>query len=84
MQKSVPASPLCPLVHLLHVRSAGECVCAWVRAQVHLDVMDGHFVPNLTWGAPIIKCLKPHSKAFFDVHLMVSDPQFWVKDMKVF
>jgi len=46
--------------------------------------MDGHFVPNLTWGAPIIKCLKPHSKAFFDVHLMVSDPQFWVKDMKVF
>lgn len=50
--------------------------------QVHLDVMDGHFVPNLSWGAPIIKCLKPHSKAFFDVHLMVSEPEFWVKDMK--
>ncbi|EKX45722.1 hypothetical protein GUITHDRAFT_71207 [Guillardia theta CCMP2712] len=48
---------------------------------VHLDVMDGHFVPNLSWGAPVIKCLKPHSKAFFDVHLMVSEPAKWVKDM---
>ncbi|KAJ1472898.1 ribulose-phosphate 3-epimerase [Baffinella frigidus] len=48
---------------------------------VHLDVMDGHFVPNLSWGAPIIKCLKPHSKAYFDVHLMVSEPEKWVKDM---
>ena len=51
--------------------------------QVHLDVMDGHFVPNLSWGAPIIKCLKPHCKAFFDVHLMVSEPHLWVQDMKV-
>jgi len=58
------------------------CVCLVPRIQVHLDVMDGHFVPNLSWGAPIIKCLKPHSKAFFDVHLMVSEPEFWVKDMK--
>ena len=51
---------------------------------MHLDVMDGHFVPNLTWGAPVIKCLKPHSKAYFDVHLMVSEPHLWVKDMQVY
>jgi len=57
-------------------------VCPEKTDYVHLDVMDGHFVPNLSWGAPIIKCLKPHSKAFFDVHLMVSEPEFWVKDMK--
>ncbi|KAG1660042.1 hypothetical protein FOA52_010027 [Chlamydomonas sp. UWO 241] len=47
---------------------------------LHLDVMDGHFVPNLTMGAPIIKCLRKHSAAFFDCHLMLSHPKQWVKD----
>ena len=39
---------------------------------IHVDVMDGHFVPNLTIGPPVIKALKKHSKILFDVHLMIS------------
>ncbi len=40
---------------------------------------DGHFVPNLTMGPPIIACLRKNSTAFFDCHLMVTNPKQWVK-----
>ena len=43
-------------------------------AAVHWDVMDGHFVPNLTYGPPVIKSCRARSPLFFDAHLMMSDP----------
>ena len=47
---------------------------------MHLDVMDGHFVPNLTFGAPIIKWVRPFSDKPFDVHLMISEPLRYIDD----
>lgn len=47
---------------------------------MHLDVMDGHFVPNITFGAPVIKWVRPYSDKPFDVHLMISDPLKYIDD----
>lgn len=45
---------------------------------LHLDVMDGHFVPNISYGAPIIASIRKHTQLIFDVHLMISDPLKYV------
>jgi ribulose-phosphate 3-epimerase len=47
---------------------------------IHVDVMDGHFVPNLTMGPPIIKSLRKYTKLPFDVHLMISPVHKYIKD----
>ena len=46
---------------------------------LHLDVMDGHFVPNLTIGPAIVKALRPHSAKTFDCHLMIEQPQLYIE-----
>lgn len=47
---------------------------------IHIDVMDGHFVPNLTFGAPIVKAIRPHTQKIFDVHLMIAPVDPLIKD----
>ena len=47
---------------------------------IHIDVMDGHFVPNITLGAPVVKALRRHTTLPFDVHLMISDPLTYAPD----
>lgn len=47
---------------------------------IHIDVMDGHFVPNLTIGPKVVKALRPHSEKPFDVHLMISPVDQYIKD----
>ena len=47
---------------------------------VHVDVMDGHYVPNLTIGPPVIKSLRKHTKLLFDVHLMISPVHKYIED----
>lgn len=47
---------------------------------VHIDVMDGSFVPNLTFGAPVVQKIRPVTKLFFDCHLMVNNPENYIDD----
>ena len=49
---------------------------------IHLDVMDGNFVPNLSFGAPVIAALRKSSSSYFDAHLMVNKPESLIGDMK--
>ena len=58
------------------IKRMDACGADWM----HLDVMDGHFVPNITFGAPVIRAVRGYSDKPFDVHLMISDPLKYADD----
>ena len=59
-----------------------QCVEQLGADYIHIDVMDGHFVPNITLGPGLIKFLRPHTSLPFDVHLMIENPDLFIQDFK--
>ena len=58
--------------------AAVEALCDWGADWIHFDVMDGNFVPNLTFGPGMCKALRPYTQLPIDVHLMVDRPADWI------
>ncbi len=80
---SSPDIKIAPSILASDFSRLGEEICRVVEAGadfIHFDVMDGHFVPNLTMGPQLIKSVKQYTDCPFDVHLMIARPQDYIND----
>ncbi|MFZ9451999.1 MAG: ribulose-phosphate 3-epimerase, partial [Bacteroidia bacterium] len=66
----------------LNLKDAAEMIERSAADWYHLDVMDGVFVPNISFGLPVIKALNTVSKKPLDVHLMITQPERYISDFK--
>ncbi|MGU3456216.1 ribulose-phosphate 3-epimerase [Brevundimonas sp. M1A4_2e] len=81
-QTAATAPLICPSILASDFSRLGEEIRALEAAGadwIHVDVMDGHFVPNLTIGPDVVKALRPHTSLPFDVHLMVAPVDNWLE-----
>ncbi|MBO4424550.1 MAG: ribulose-phosphate 3-epimerase [Spirochaetales bacterium] len=78
MERSIIVAPSVLSADSSDIRSALSEIRDSGTSWVHLDVMDGMFVPNITFGPKFIKDIRPHSELFFDAHLMVEDPSRYI------
>lgn len=79
-EKSVLLSPSILASDFSDVKGALELISSHDLDYVHLDVMDGRFVPNITFGPKFIKDIRKHSDLVFDTHLMIEEPERYIKE----
>lgn len=81
MSKKIIVAPSLLAADFSKLRKEIQEVESYGAEYLHLDVMDGNFVPNISFGAPVISSIRKHSNLVFDVHLMVENPDRFIKDM---